>query len=136
MKLTVLFDNPYWIGVLEEERDGNLYVARHIFGAEPSDQLVYEFVLNEMAALQRRMTVGIPIEAGERKAVNPKRMQREVRRELARDGLTSKAREAMRLQIETRKQEHKRESRAEREALKEYKRGIAREKAKARHRGR
>jgi hypothetical protein len=135
MKLTIRFDTPYWIGVLEEERDGSLYVTRHIFGAEPSDQLVYEFVLHEMAALQSRMTVGIPVETVGRKSISPKRMQREVRRELARDGLTSKAHEAMRLQIEARKQEHKRESRAEREALKDYKRELARQKAKARHRG-
>jgi hypothetical protein len=135
MKLTVLFDKPYWIGVLEDERDGNLYVARHIFGAEPSDQIVYAFVLHELLALQSRMTVGIPIEAAERKLANPKRMQREIRRELARDSLTRKAHEAMRLQIETRKQEHRRESRAERETLKNYKRELAREKAKARHRG-
>ena len=62
MRLTVLFDTPYWIGLSEVERDGCLYVARHIFGAEPSDAEVSEFVQRDLLTLQARMTVGVPIE--------------------------------------------------------------------------
>ena len=101
MRLTILFDSPYWIGLLEDERDGLLYAARYIFGAEPSDQEVYQFVLHDLLSLTAQMTVGIPFEQNLQRHVNPKRMQREVRRELAQAGITSKAQEAMRLQIET-----------------------------------
>ncbi len=135
MRLTILFDSPYWIGLLEDERDGLLYAARYIFGAEPSDQEVYQFVQRDLLSLTAQMSVGIPFEQNPHRQVNPKRMQREVRRELAQAGITSKAQEAMRLQIETNKQQRQQQNRAERDALRDYKRTVAREKAKARHRG-
>src|SRR5579859_8124629 len=100
MRLTVLFDSPYWIGLLEMERDGCLYAARHIFGSEPSNQEVYEFVQRDLLALQTRMTVGILTALPPDRPKNPKRMQREVRRQIAAVGISSKAHEAMRVQIE------------------------------------
>lgn len=136
MRLTIYFESLYWIGLLEEERDGLLYVGRHIFGAEPSDAEVYDFVLGEMVALQARMTVGVPVDSSETRHINPKRMAREVRRELSQVGVVTRAQEAMRLQLEANKTEHKQQSRRERTALRDYKRMVAREKAKAKHRGR
>ena len=43
-KLTVLFENPFWIGVFERREGRNLSVAKVIFGAEPKEYHVYEFV--------------------------------------------------------------------------------------------
>jgi len=136
MRLTILFDSPYWIGLLEDERDGLLYATLHIFGAEPSDQEIYQFVLHDLLTLTAQMTVGIPFEQNEQHHVNPKRMQREVRCELAQGGISSKSQEAMRLQTENNKQQRQQENRIERDALRDHKRTIAREKAKARHKGR
>src|SRR6185436_235107 len=136
MRLTILFDGQYWVGVLEDERDGYLYAAYHIFGPEPSDEEAYQFVDRHLIDLQSRMTRGIPIEEAEQhKHTNPKRMQREVRREIERLGITSKAQEAMRVQIESNKVERKQQSREERDAERERKRQIAREKARQKHRG-
>jgi hypothetical protein len=137
MRLTILFDAPYWIGLLEVERDGCLYAAQHIFGAEPSDQEVHEFVNRDLLRLQASMTIGIPIEQQvAQKHLNPKRAQREVRQQLAEQGISSKAQEAMRIQLEQNKRQSIQVSREQRETLREYKRDIAREKAKARHKGR
>jgi hypothetical protein len=137
MRLTILFDSPYWIGLLEVERDSCLYAARYIFGAEPSDAEVCEFVKRDLLNLQARMTVGVPIDQHvEQSRPNPKRVQREVRQQIAEQGIPSKAHEAMRLQIEQNKQQFAQVSREERDALREHKREIAREKAKARHKGR
>ena len=136
MKLTVLFDAPYWVGVLEVERDGRLYVAKHIFGAEPSDQVVYEFVQHDLLALQARMIASVPIEESQQERhLNPKRVQREVRRELAMPGISTKSQEVMRLQLEQNKQERQIVNREARDELRDYKREVAREKAKAKHRG-
>ncbi len=60
MRLTILFNDPYWIGLLEVERDGSLYTAIHSFGAEPGDPELYGFVVHHLALLQARMTVGSP----------------------------------------------------------------------------
>ncbi len=135
MTFTIFFDHPYWVGVLEEERDGLLYVARHVFGAEPSEQEVLEFVRHDFDSLWQQMTVGIEVESVAARQLNPKRMQREVRRMMVEPALSTKAQEAMRVQIEHNKQERKAVSRANREAERDYKRQVAREKAKARHRG-
>ncbi len=55
---------------------------------------------------------------------------------MAEQDITSKAQEAMRLQIEQNKHESVQMSREQREALRLYKREIVRKKAKARHKGR
>ncbi|MEP7287164.1 MAG: YjdF family protein [Chloroflexota bacterium] len=135
MRLTILFDAPYWVGILEVERDNYLYAARYIFGAEPSDQEVYEFVQRDLLALLAHMTTGLPIDSIIEQQVNPKRAQREVRKQIAQQGITSQAHDAMRLQIEQNKQSASIVNREQREALREYKRDVARAKAKARHRG-
>lgn len=135
MRFTVLFNDPYWTGVLEIEQDAHLYAATHIFGAEPSDQEVYEFVQCDLLALQARITVGVPIAMSDQRRANPKRVQREVRRQVAQQGISTKAQEAIRLQIEQRKEERAEITREQRDAQRAYKREIARAKAKARHRG-
>jgi hypothetical protein len=136
MQLTILFQDPYWVGILESIRDEHLYVVRYIFGSEPSDAEVYEMIQHHWRELMGRMTVGLPIEMPAERPTNPKRRQREIRQAIAAHGLSTKAQEAMRLQIEMGKQMRKDDQRADREALKAYKRDRAVEKAKAKHRGR
>jgi hypothetical protein len=136
MRLTILFDPPYWIGLLETESDGLLYAARHIFGAEPSDPQVYDFVQNDLLPLMRSMTVGLPLESPSTpRHINPKRMQRNMRREVLRTDVPSKAHEAMRLQIEANVQERLTVTRAQRDAQRQHKRDVVAAKAKAKHKG-
>jgi len=45
---TVFFEDPFWVGILEENYNGINYMGKHIFGAEPSNSelllfYVYEF---------------------------------------------------------------------------------------------
>ena len=40
-KLTVFFENPFWVGVFERIEDGKLSVSKATFGAEPKDYEVY-----------------------------------------------------------------------------------------------
>ena len=44
-RLTVYFDDPFWVGVFERVEDGKLSVCKVTFGAEPKDYEVLEFVL-------------------------------------------------------------------------------------------
>jgi hypothetical protein len=39
-KLTVYFEEPFWVGVFERIQDGKLSVAKVTFGAEPRDNEV------------------------------------------------------------------------------------------------
>ena len=72
----------------------------------------------------------------EHKKVNPKRLSREDSKEMSVRGLSTKAQEAIQLELELQKKEKKVQSKAEKEEEKEQKRLIARQKAKERHRGR
>src|SRR5271168_2836499 len=81
IKATIFFDKRYWVGTFERTDKEGYAIARHIFGGEPADQEVYEFVLNHYQDLNfgesREFTLKI-------KRMNPKRVQKEIRREMER----------------------------------------------------
>ena len=43
-RLTVFFEEPFWIGVFERISEGKLSVCKVTFGAEPKDYEVYDFL--------------------------------------------------------------------------------------------
>ena len=136
MQFTVYFESPFWIGVLEEEHEGVLYAARHVFGPEPSNETVYQFILHNLNDLRACMTSGVPVDESRRRRKNPKRMQREIRREMERVGTSTKAHEAMRQQIEHNKRASRTQSKTEHEAERKRKHEIKAQKARKKHRGR
>jgi hypothetical protein len=135
ISLTVLFEDPFWVGVVERQEDGTLQAARHIFGSEPAPAEVLEFVLHRLDRLLERPAAMVAGEQPERRAINPKRAARETARALAQRGTSTQAQEALRLQLEQSKRIRRRRSKAEREAKAEYKRQLKLQKAKARDRG-
>ena len=42
-KLTVYFEEPFWVGVFERIESGKLSVAKVTFGAEPKDYEIQEY---------------------------------------------------------------------------------------------
>jgi hypothetical protein len=54
MKLSVFHDGRFWVGVVEEQDDTGLKAARQIFGSEPKDTEILEFVNHRMMALLER----------------------------------------------------------------------------------
>jgi len=50
---TVFFEGPFWVGVLESYEDGVLTVARHVFGPEPSNPELVEFMLYRFDSVRR-----------------------------------------------------------------------------------
>ncbi len=47
VKLIVFFEEPFWVGVFEKYEDDHFSVCRVVFGAEPKDYEVYNFVQKE-----------------------------------------------------------------------------------------
>jgi len=76
-KLTVFFEEPFWVGVFERSEDGLLETSRVVFGSEPKDYEVYAFVLEHY----NRLGFSRPVKAktGPERKINPKRLQRIVR---------------------------------------------------------
>ena len=132
-KLTVFFDEPFWVGVCEREADGRYEVCKITFGAEPKDYEVYDFMLKNYDRLCFSPTLEVGLVADKR--INPKRMQREINKQLDDTGLGTKAQQALKLQQEQGKLARKERSREQRNAEKERQFELRQEKRKEKHRG-
>ena len=69
-RLTVFFEEPFWIGVFERISEGKLSVCKVTFGAEPKDYEVYDFVLRNYYRLKFSPAVATDVKEASR---NPKR---------------------------------------------------------------
>ena len=81
-RLTVYFEDPFWVGVLERQTGGRLTACKVTFGACPSDAEVYRWLLKSWHTLH----FSPPVKGGPAGATvrNPKRMQRIARQETTR----------------------------------------------------
>ena len=52
IKLTVLFDEPFWIGIFEKQDQDKIQICRVVFGQEPKDYEVYDFILERKIKLK------------------------------------------------------------------------------------
>jgi hypothetical protein len=132
-KLTVYFEDPFWVGVFEREDETGYCVSRVVFGSEPTDVELYEYVQREYAHLSFSQPVKDHIRIFRKKKF--KRVQREVRKEVYEDGVGTKAQQAMKLQTELNKKEHQVISRERREEEKALRFQAKQEKKKQKHRG-
>ncbi|RIK31859.1 MAG: DUF2992 domain-containing protein [Anaerolineae bacterium] len=132
-KLTVYFEDPFWVGVFEREDEGAYQLSRVVFGPEPTDAQLYEYIRSEY----KNLDFGKPIKDQVRivRKKNFKRMQREVRKEVYEKGVGTKAQQAMKLQIEANKRERQSKSKERREREKMVKFKMKQEKKKEKHRG-
>lgn len=132
-KLTVYFEAPFWVGVFERIAGGRLSVCKVTFGAEPKDYEVWDFVLKNY----HKLVFSPAVEVAERAiAVNPKRRQRDAKKQLAPKGVGTKSQQALQLQYEEMKTERKVRSREQKEAERERRFALKQRKRKEKHRGR
>ena len=132
-KLTVFFEEPFWVGVFECVSDGKLSVCKVTFGAEPKDYEIYDFILKNYYRLRFSPAVATEV----KEAVhNPKRVQREVRKQIHNAGIGTKSQQALKLQQEQLKMERKTVSREQREAEKLRQFELKQQKKREKHRGR
>ncbi len=133
-KFTVLFSDPWWVGIYERTSGGRYEVCKITFGPEPRDCEVYDFLLENWHRLKFGPSIPSERPDAERR-LNPKRMQRQAREEM-RSGVGTKAQQALALQREQGKQARKELTRAQRQAESERQYALRREKRKAKHKGR
>jgi len=50
---TIFFENPYWVGVLEENYNGINYIGKYVFGAEPSNSELLQFYIYEFDKIEK-----------------------------------------------------------------------------------
>ena len=131
--LTVYFDDPFWGGVFERAEGRKLSAAKLTFGAEPKDHEVWERVLREYTRLEFSPTVDAVMKKA---AANPKRAQREARRQMASHGTGTRSQQALQLQREANKLARQTLSRERRDAEKQRRFDQRQQKRKEKHRGR
>lgn len=115
MKLTIYFDGSFWCGLVEAETDGHYQVVRHVFGAEPKDADVMEFIAKRLPYLLEH-SGSVATEQKSEKKMNPKRMQRLINREKRQPVVSTKAQLAiseLRDQAKTASKSQRREKKAE-----------------------
>lgn len=132
-KLSVFYDEPFWVGVFERIEDGKLSVAKVTFGAEPKDYEVYDFVLKHYYNLQFSPAVEVAVAE---KHINPKRMQREIKKQMSNKGIGTKSQQALKLQHEQYKTERKKKNREQKQAEEQRLFELRQQKKKEKHRGR
>lgn len=132
-KLTVYFDDPFWVGVFERIEDEKLSVCKVTFGAEPKDYEVLEFILKNYGQLKFSPSVDVKVR---KEAKNPKRIQREARKEIAQSGIGTKSQQALQQQREENKLIRKSISKQKKEAEKQRQYDLKQQKRKEKHKGR
>ena len=132
-KLTVFLEEPFWVGVFERVSDRKLSVCKVTFGAEPKDYEIYDFVLKNYYRLRFSPAVATAVKEASR---NPKRVQRDVRKQVQNTGIGTKSQQALKLQQEQLKTERKIVSREQREVEKQRQFELKQQKRKEKHRGR
>ena len=130
--LIVYFEDPFWVGVFERIEEGNLSVCKVTFGAEPKDYEVWEFVLRHYYELKFSPALKTEIK---QTADNPKRRQRNVKKQLRNVGIGTKSQQALAAQREEMKTERKQISKEQREAEKQRQFELKQQKRKEKHRG-
>lgn len=131
-KLTVYFEDPFWVGVFERMEDETLSVAKVTFGAEPKDYDVLQYVLEHYHEL--RFSEPVSREVRE-KADNPKRRQRAAAWEMQNTGVGTKSQQALQAQRELMKTERQVISKEARELEAQRRFELRQQKRKEKKRG-
>ena len=95
---TVLFQPPFWVGILERWDEEGYSAAKVTFGAQPTDAQIYEWIGREWHRLRPSPAAEGDRPAAERK--NPKRARREARAATQARGIGTRAQEALSRQRE------------------------------------
>lgn len=131
--LTVFFDGQFYVGLLERRNRGEMNAARVVFGAEPSDAELLNWIISGYPGAVFSPGVYAPREV--KLADNPKRRQRQATRALER-GISTRSQQALALAREAAAAERHERAKLRREEYAERQFAIKQAKRKARHRGR
>jgi hypothetical protein len=131
---TVLFDGRFWVAVIERFSGGGYSVARHVFGAEPTNAELLDWAARGLDCL--RFGEGAPPLAEPERRISPKRQRREAREGRAPGRGLGHAREALEAIRVRRRAERAAARRAAREAEAQARRAERAEEARRRRRDR
>ena len=131
-KLTLFFEDPFWVGVFERVSNGELSVCKVTFGAEPKDYDVRDFIIRHLYGLKFSPAVKVELK---QTADNPKRRQRNAGKQMLHTGIGTKSQQALQKQRDEMMTERRQISKEMREAEKQKQFDMKQQKKKEKHRG-
>lgn len=133
IKITILFDGAFWVGIFERYSDGCYSVAKHIFGNEPSNPELYDFLLQQGHKL--KFTTPNEEEGVQAGKKNYKRLVREAKKEMNKQPTVTKAHMAIKKELEQHKQIKKHQTSDEKRSQLIARFQLKQEKKKQKHKG-
>jgi hypothetical protein len=94
---TVFFEDPFWVGILEENYNGINYMGKHIFGAEPSNSELLLFYIYEFDKIDKIKVSEVEIET---KKIGFKKSLNKSRKAQAKIGIGTKSQDLFRKAFE------------------------------------
>ncbi len=133
IKLTVFFEDPFWIGVFEKSSFNGYEVCKITFGSEPKDYETYNFIMKNYFKLKFSQ----PIKENQKEEIriNKKRMQRLIKKQVKNKGTGTKAQNALKLMHENAKETSKKLNKERKDHEKELKYNLKKQKKKEKHKG-
>ncbi len=132
VRFTVFFEAPFWYGLYERQEGQQTEAAKVIFGAEPKDGEVLDFLLRKEKTLCFGKVMG---EKPKEKRKNPKRLQREIHQQTGEIGIGTKAQQALAALREQQRAERKVRTKEEKLAEAERRFRQRQEKRREKHWG-
>ncbi|CDM70079.1 hypothetical protein CM240_2962 [Clostridium bornimense] len=133
VKLTVFFEEPFWVGVFEVE-EGEYKVSKVTFGAEPKESDIYQFILKNYYKMNF-FKEDFYETRNLKNNINPKRQQRNIKRQLKNKEIGTKAQIAIKKQHEESKIQNKKNNKEKKEAEERRKFQLKKRKRKEKHKG-
>ena len=128
----IFFENPFWVGIFERNDEEECSVSRFVFGVEPTDPELIQFVLHQYHTL----TFSAPCQAKpEEHKTNFKRQQRLNRQLMSQSGIGTFSQRMLKTEYERLNVIKSQENKKKQEALKEEKFQIRQKNKKEKHRG-
>lgn len=134
INLQVLFENPFWIGVFERIYKDKISVAKVTFGAEPKEYDIESYVLRNYYKLNFSSEIALKKEINRK--INPKRMQKQIKKQVSNVSIGTKSQQALKLQHEQMKTERKARKKEFSEFEKKRLFQMKQQKKKEKHKGR
>ncbi|MGK9069646.1 YjdF family protein [Staphylococcus warneri] len=134
MKLSIFHNGQFFIGLIEYNHNDKSYLSKYVFGQEPNDETVLNFINKKLLKLINKSKANIKKKESTKK-INPKRLQRIVAKEQKSKGMSTQSQRALKLEQEVNKKEAKKKNKKNKELQKERQRDIKRRKAKEKHKG-
>lgn len=120
IRFQVFFEDPFWVGIIESLDNEGLSVAKKVFYSEPKSYDVYNFILNDYKGMEFSSKVKHE-KSFNRKKVNPKRLQRDIKKQLGKMEIGTKSQVAIKKSYEKSKEIRKKNVKENKNQKKELK---------------